>query len=272
MIDEFEELFLPMKVYVYVTNHCHYSCDYCFLKEQELLNTLHMSTDTLANVLSYLEEYQVSLVAICGGDPFVYPHLIDFVQKLSEHRNYPMIATNAVDVTYEYLKKLKKVGIRYLQIGIDSISEDKNENFKENGHVAKVEKSITYLKNLGIKYGIASCINNKNVSFLEDIVDYSKKIGAESLKISLYNGDNPRYQLTDSQVNNLEVLIRKINSTEIFVRYSKMEETLNHKSPFPSIRIYPNGDVTIDSTEVTIGNINISNPAQLYVDYLKEQR
>lgn len=74
------------------------------------------------------------------GDPILHPSLINFVQLLSEHKNYPIIATNAVDISYEYLYQLKSAGIRYLQIGIDSLRYSKLDNYKENGHLRKVEK------------------------------------------------------------------------------------------------------------------------------------
>ena len=92
-----DELFLPIKVYIYLTNHCHYECDYCFLKEMKMLNTKEISKEDLEKIAYYLEKYKVPLVAICGGDPILHPKLIDFVQLLSEHKNYPTIATNAVD-------------------------------------------------------------------------------------------------------------------------------------------------------------------------------
>ncbi|MGO1796140.1 MAG: radical SAM protein, partial [Lactococcus cremoris] len=109
-----DELFLPIKVYIYLTNHCHYECDYCFLKEMKMLNTKEISKEDLEKIAYYLEKYKVPLVAICGGDPILHPSLINFVQLLSEHKNYPIIATNAVDISYEYLYQLKSAGIRYL--------------------------------------------------------------------------------------------------------------------------------------------------------------
>ncbi len=87
----------------------------------KMLNTKEISKEDLEKIAYYLEKYKVPLVAICGGDPILHPSLINFVQLLSEHKNYPIIATNAVDVSYEYLYQLKSAGVRYLQIGIDSL-------------------------------------------------------------------------------------------------------------------------------------------------------
>lgn len=65
-----DELFLPIKVYIYLTNHCHYECDYCFLKEMKMLNTKEISKEDLEKIAYYLEKYKVPLVAICGETQF----------------------------------------------------------------------------------------------------------------------------------------------------------------------------------------------------------
>lgn len=266
-----DELFLPIKVYIYLTNHCHYECDYCFLKEMKMLNTKEISKEDLEKIAYYLEKYKVPLVAICGGDPILHPKLIDFVQLLSEHKNYPTIATNAVDVSYKYLYQLKSAGIRYLQIGIDSLRYSKLDNYKENGHLRKVEKTVKYLKELGILYGFATCVTRKNIGELSKIASYAKETGAELLKLSTYDGENQVYKLTEIQKEELKIFVRQYNTDGIYVRYSPVQETLNYVSEYPSLTIYANGDLAIEETGDVIGNISTSEPAVEYKKYILEK-
>lgn len=265
------ELFLPIKVYIYMTNYCHYSCDYCFFKEMGMLNSEQLSEKQLEKIIYYLKKYEVPLVAICGGDPVLHHSLPYFAKAVSENGNYPILATNAVDVSYDELMELKLSGIKYLQIGIDSLSSSKDENYKEEKHLRKVKKSIGYLKKLGLLFGFATCVTKRNLDELKEIADYAKKSGAELLKLSVYSGDNPRYQLTDVQRVKLKEFVKEYNVEEIFVRYSPVVETLNFISKYPDLTIYANGDLVIEQTGEVIGNIDNSEPAIEYRKYLNRR-
>ena len=79
----------------------------------------------------------------------------------------------------------------------------KLDNYKENGHLRKVEKTVKYLKELGILYGFATCVTRKNIGELSKIASYAKETGAELLKLSTYDGENQVYKLTEIQKEEL---------------------------------------------------------------------
>ena len=268
-MNEPNELFLPLKVSVYLTTHCNYSCNYCVFRELGILNSQELSDEAIEKIVYYTSKYQVPLVSICGGDPFLHPKLLDFIRQLSKNGNYAVVATNAVDCTKEFLRDLRLAGIRYLQIGLDSLQYSKLYNFKEDGHLKKVEESIDIIKGEGLKFGFATCVNHQNLEEIENIAEYSKQVGAELLKISMYRGENDTFKLTPQEKIKLFDFINTFNKENVFIKHSEMESTLQYISNFPSLTIYSDGRLVIDDDVATIGNIYHDNPAKVYSEYIK---
>ncbi|HEL1793440.1 TPA: radical SAM protein [Streptococcus suis] len=263
-------LCLNPKITVYITNYCQYSCDYCFFKEMNLLNTEQLSSDILDKMVYYFSKYQVPLIAICGGDPLLHPNLIDFTKRLSDNGNYPIIATNAIDVSIDYLGELKNSGVRYLQIGLDSLDSSKLNNFKEENHLEKVKKSINKIKKVGLEFGFSMCVSHKNFHELIEVASYAKHVGANLLKVAKYKGNNKLYCLTQEEELQLIRFVELFNKESVFIRYSGTPETIDFKTDYPPLTIFSNGDMVDERNGESIGSIMSDDPAKAYNNYLNK--
>ncbi len=263
--------FLPLKVNVHLTNYCSYECDYCFFKEKKELNKEKMSLEIIDKIIFFMKYYKVPLVSICGGDPLLSENFLYLSEELLKNKNYIVVATNANNLTFDYVKKMKKIGIRYLQIGIDRISNLKEINYKEDGHILKMLKSIEKLKKVGIKYGIATCVTKENIAELFEVVNFAKKNGAELLKISFYIGNIPKYKLKNDEKEKLLNKIKKYNKkNENYIKTNLIEESLHYSSKYPTITITTVGEVLVEENNLKLGNIMDDDIGKLYYNYIKE--
>ena len=268
-----EAPFLPFKVNVYLTNHCNYSCEYRFLKEQNILNTEFINKEMLKKIIFYLNKYSVPLVSICGGDPLISEYYIDFVKELMQNKNYVVTATNAVNLEKDFFLQLKEIGIKYLQIGVDSIRNEKKYNYKENGHLNKVLTSIKILKEIGIKYGMGVCITKDNIKDFDELLLFALKNKFELLKIAFYNGENPKFKLSNTEIDNFLKKVIKYNlQYNNYIKSSLLPKTLHYVSEFPTITLGTNGDILIEENNLKIGNIMNDDPGIMYIKYLNSRR
>ncbi|EGO9940296.1 radical SAM protein [Enterococcus faecium] len=264
-----DQNFLPLKVSVYLTNHCHYHCKYCFFEEHHQLNTEHLSEKNIQRFLSFMKQYEVPLISICGGDPLVHAGFLDFAHQLSSSGNYAIVSTNAVNISKEYLVAVKKSGIRYLQIGVDRVSNRFIDNYKEDGHIEKILQSIRWMQEVGLSYGFAACITRENIAYLDELVNFSKLQSADLLKVSLYDGMNPQFQISDSQLDQLINKIDDLNKkNDNYIKGSFIKQSLQFESLYPSLTIYTDGTLAIEETGEILGNIGKSDPGKLYRDYI----
>ncbi|MCP4666745.1 MAG: radical SAM protein [Deltaproteobacteria bacterium] len=59
-------------------------------------------------------------ISIAGGEPLIYPHIIELVKYVAEQGWKPIIITNGQNLTPELLKELYQAGVRGFTVHVDS--------------------------------------------------------------------------------------------------------------------------------------------------------
>ncbi len=100
-----------------VTDICNLACEGCYRQRISGHKTLEQVKE---EVLFFKRWRNPDNVSIAGGEPLIYPHIVDLVAFIKENRMKPVILTNAMALTPEILKELKKAGLAGFTIHIDS--------------------------------------------------------------------------------------------------------------------------------------------------------
>ena len=101
-----------------ITNYCPGSCYFCI--ERNGYKPESVSVNEIISAANDLKEYQT--VLILGGEPFIYPHLLELVRGLKKREIY--ITTNGGSFKKEEIKEISKY-ITGLNISIHSYDEKK---------------------------------------------------------------------------------------------------------------------------------------------------
>ena len=86
--------------FYFITNQCNASCPYCFVKHGNYITT----KEDIDKIEVPLDGENV----IYGGEPTLYPELVDYLIEKLNHRDI-VLYTNGSNI--EYLKTLKDVRI-----------------------------------------------------------------------------------------------------------------------------------------------------------------
>lgn len=100
-----------------VTDICNIHCEGCYRQHMTGHKTLEQVKD---EVLFFKQWRNPDNVSIAGGEPLIYPHIVDLVAFIAEQGIKPIILTNAKALTPEILKELKRAGLAGFTIHIDS--------------------------------------------------------------------------------------------------------------------------------------------------------
>jgi MoaA/NifB/PqqE/SkfB family radical SAM enzyme len=111
--------------YLVVTYACNNKCNFCyaqsmlkkFIEGEELV---HMPLEFAYQIVSELKSLGVNRFHLIGGEPTVYPYLLDLVRFIKQDpRVYVAIVTNGRKIGDEaYLKDLVDAGVNGFQISI----------------------------------------------------------------------------------------------------------------------------------------------------------
>ena len=103
-----------------------------FVPQKELL-----SYEEMHRLVKILSEMGIKKVRITGGEPFVRKDLIHFLEKLSRLPIELHITTNGV-LTTPYLSKLKAIGVKSINLSLDSLDRHRFAEITRRDELDKV--------------------------------------------------------------------------------------------------------------------------------------
>lgn len=100
------------------TTYCNLHCEGCYRSQ---VNPRHKSLDEVQAELETFKRLRRSdCMSIAGGDPLVYPHIVELVRRVREMGWKPIVNTNGVALDYPLLMELKRAGVYGFTFHIDT--------------------------------------------------------------------------------------------------------------------------------------------------------
>lgn len=110
-----------------VTDRCNLRCTYCmpaegiaYLPEKKLL-----SWEEMLRIVRVLNQLGIRKVRITGGEPFVRPGLMDFLQELAKIENLEICLTTNGVLLENHLGSLLNLGIKNVNLSLDSLDSER---------------------------------------------------------------------------------------------------------------------------------------------------
>jgi len=100
-----------------ITDICNMYCEGCY--RQHI--TGHKSLEEIKEEILFFKRWRnPDNVSIAGGEPLVHPQIVEIVSFIAENRIKPIILSNAMALTPELLRELKRAGLAGFTLHIDS--------------------------------------------------------------------------------------------------------------------------------------------------------
>ena len=160
------------------TNLCNLRCIHCYQNAGKPLPN-ELTREEKFRVIKELDEAGVPAIALSGGEPTIHPDFIPAVEEMNRRGFYIAIATNGLTLAdEEFAAKLKKIGVRYVEISVDAADPAVHDKFR--GVPGAWEKAVKGVKN-ALKYGlnpaIAFTVTKMNIDEAYKILDLAQEIG-----------------------------------------------------------------------------------------------
>jgi len=161
------------------TNACNLKCKHCYQDAGKKLKG-ELSLEKRLDIVDQLAREDVFSIAYSGGEPLMDKDLWKVAERGAKHNLYQSIATNGTLITPDIAKKIADVGIDYVEISLDSTRPEIHDKFR--GVPGFWKKAVEGIENAvaqeSFEVGIASTITQYNFDELEDLIQFSKNIGA----------------------------------------------------------------------------------------------
>ena len=158
------------------TAQCNLVCDGCYRKNEA------NSHKPFAEVLAELDVFQSlrrsDCISIAGGDPLLYPQIIELVAEVKRRGLKPIINTNGKALTRELLRELARAGASGFTFHVDSGQRRGNE-WDGKSELELCDLRLHYARMLAEEGNIACSFNStvyaENIEHVPQLIDWAQQ-------------------------------------------------------------------------------------------------
>jgi radical SAM protein with 4Fe4S-binding SPASM domain len=169
----------PFEVVWNFTYQCNLRCKHCY-EDAGSKKRAELSTDEAKQALDILSKIAgVGLPALSfsGGEPLARRDFFELAAYAKKRVGYVSIASNGTLITKDNAKKIRDVGVDYVEISIDGATPQVHDEFR--GIHGAFEKTLEGIKNCveeGVDTCIATVLHRDNFSELDKLITLSKDL------------------------------------------------------------------------------------------------
>ncbi|MEM8846505.1 MAG: GTP 3',8-cyclase MoaA [Bacteroidota bacterium] len=182
-----------------VTDRCNLRCNYCMPSEgiNFVKNDRLLTISELERVSETLVGLGIDKIRITGGEPFVRKDLMMLLRKLSKMDGLKDISvtTNATLIG-PYIDELKELGIRNINVSLDSINRETFERITRRKQFDTVHNNLIRLITEGFNVRINFIVlDGQNEQDILPILDVMKhyKVSVRFLEEMPFNGGSKNF-------------------------------------------------------------------------------
>jgi len=160
------------------TAHCKLNCYGCYRKN------IKDSNKSMEQVKHELDVFQslrkTDCISIAGGEPLLYPNIIELVAEIKSRGLKPIINSNGIALTKELLHELKKAGVFGFTFHIDSKQgRGRGPKWEGKNELELNELRLHYAEMLAAEGGIACSFNSTvygdTLQYVPELVAWAQK-------------------------------------------------------------------------------------------------
>ena len=171
-----EKIIVPMTFLIDPTSACNLKCTGCwagaYAKHDEL------EPELMDRILNEAKELGIYSIVMSGGEPFLYPHLLDLAAKHNEMTF--MIYTNGTRIDDAMADRLREVGNIAPAVSLEGW-EEQTDARRGKGVFNQVTAAMRRLRERGIFFGASLTITSQNLElitsdpFIDFLIDQGVK-------------------------------------------------------------------------------------------------
>lgn len=254
--------------WVEVTDQCNLLCPGCYRHRLEG----HRKLDEVKyEILELKRRLNCDRIGIAGGEPLLYPQLLDVVSFISKNGMKPLLLTNGENLTSNFIRELKKAGLIKFHFHVDS-------GMKRPGWIDKNEKEMNELRQYyadmvydvgGVQCGYNITIFRSTMKYLPDIVDWARKNINKVCHISLVALraipliDELDYYVGDRKIDASRFQHSNKDPNEINISTIEMLEVIRKKYSDFTPGTYLSGSSAHDTFKFLVG-IQVASTRNIY--------
>lgn len=167
-----------------LTNVCTAKCHFCTIWKQK--PKVFVDIEKSLKAISHLAKLGLRFITITGGEPLIYPHLEQFIERCTEHHIITAVLNaDARLFTKDRIDALKRSGTDVACISIDHYSDKiLSDSRSIPGLLKHIEKAVNELKKRNITVWALTLISNYNNRNLQELFQKCMDLGFDTIAVN----------------------------------------------------------------------------------------
>ncbi len=178
----------PHTLVVGLTYRCQLDCIHCGIKGYLINSGVELTTQEIMNVINQAHRLGVYQVNFAGGEPLLRNDIEVLVAYASKQGLIVSISTNGFILTQPKIRQLKRKGLTFVNVSIDSIIPEIHDDLrKSHGSFQKAKNAIISCVAEKISVFISTYLTKDHIrnGDVEKVIRFAKRLGVKGVKILL---------------------------------------------------------------------------------------
>lgn len=214
---------VPVVIVWNYTNRCNLRCLHCHQNSGEA-GEGELTTEEAFQVIERLGEAGISILTFSGGEPLLRPDIFDAIERADDAGILCTIASNATLMTRQVVQRLKRAGVRRVEIGLDGCKAETHDFLRNTpGCFEATIRGIRNCVEVGFDEICATMtLHAKNVDELQGTVELAERLGVNRFYMNRLIPAGRGRDIIDIDVTN----IQKIDALSFI--YEKFYDSVVH--------------------------------------------
>jgi MoaA/NifB/PqqE/SkfB family radical SAM enzyme len=162
-----------------ITPTCQSKCQFCYASKFHKEGEELLSLKEIESAWRQAKDMGAFCVSLLGGEPLLHPQFLDIVKVLEPQKHLVTFVTNAIGLTEEIVKELKKLGVFLINISLNSLDPVLNDELRGyKGHYDQVMNAVELCKKYKMDISFAVATSKPYLQETYHIVEYAKQVNA----------------------------------------------------------------------------------------------
>jgi len=172
-----QRLYAPFMIVWDFTKQCNLKCKHCYASATPFPAKDELTLDEKLEVVRQLDEAGVAAISFSGGEPLINRDFWTVAKRAAETGMYISIATNGTLITENVAKRLRDIGVRYVEVSLDSPYPDEHDEFRGiPGAWDRAIRGIKNAKKIGLDVGIATTVTKLNYNHMHEMIQLARDL------------------------------------------------------------------------------------------------
>ena len=174
-----------------VNRACNLRCPWCYAKEEGFNPADNMDFELAKKLLTIFSDLGAKKIILIGGEPTLYPHLINTISFAKEKGLLPVLITNGRRLSDKvFFQNIVHAGISDITISLKAPDGVTYERFMPGAGEKvffELKSAFRNAEDLGVGINLSITLFKTTLSFLDQLVKTLKILNPNSISIDMGN-------------------------------------------------------------------------------------